>query len=216
MSFNEKKTSHIYLMRHGQSIGNELKIIQGHDDFPLTDKGREQARQIAKVLSGVEIHGLYASDLMRAYETATIIGIENNLPYQVIKDMDLRERYMGKFQGQSTSINPFRQPEYLALAPEQRFKHKVTPDIESEEELVQRNTLALSRIAISNLDKNVVVVAHRGVLLNQIINLGGGPYPGHLQFEIPNIGYIHLISDGHSFEIMELINISPSTASYDF
>lgn len=36
----------LYLMRHGQTLFNTLNRIQGWCDSPLTEKGREQARQV--------------------------------------------------------------------------------------------------------------------------------------------------------------------------
>lgn len=35
----------VYLMRHGQTLFNELKKVQGWCDSPLTELGKEQARQ---------------------------------------------------------------------------------------------------------------------------------------------------------------------------
>ena len=35
-----------YLMRHGQTLFNTLNRIQGWCDSPLTEKGRDQARQV--------------------------------------------------------------------------------------------------------------------------------------------------------------------------
>lgn len=34
----------VYLMRHGQTLFNELKKVQGWCDSPLTELGKEQAR----------------------------------------------------------------------------------------------------------------------------------------------------------------------------
>ena len=36
----------LYLMRHGQTLFNTLNRIQGWCDSPLTEKGRDQARQV--------------------------------------------------------------------------------------------------------------------------------------------------------------------------
>ncbi len=37
-----------YLVRHGQTEWNTKKIMQGHLDSPLTEKGIEQAKMTAK------------------------------------------------------------------------------------------------------------------------------------------------------------------------
>lgn len=65
---------HLLLVRHGQSLGNIEARIQGDDD-PLTEHGRTQARAAAAHLGARgDITHLYTSSLMRAHETAAIIG----------------------------------------------------------------------------------------------------------------------------------------------
>ncbi len=64
----------LLLVRHGQTLGNIEERIQGDDD-PLTDLGRRQARTLATHLEQrAGITHLYASPLIRALETASIIG----------------------------------------------------------------------------------------------------------------------------------------------
>lgn len=44
---NKPKLFFITLLRHGESVGNAESRWQGQADFPLTDRGREQARALA-------------------------------------------------------------------------------------------------------------------------------------------------------------------------
>lgn len=37
----------VYLTRHGETIWNTKKLMQGWKDSPLTDKGIKQAKQLA-------------------------------------------------------------------------------------------------------------------------------------------------------------------------
>ena len=46
----------LYLMRHGQTLFNTLNRIQGWCDSPLTEKGREQARQVRAYFEKHDIH----------------------------------------------------------------------------------------------------------------------------------------------------------------
>ena len=39
---------HVTFLRHGESVGNAEDRFQGHADFPLTEKGRTQARSLAE------------------------------------------------------------------------------------------------------------------------------------------------------------------------
>ncbi len=60
----------IILIRHGQSTTNELGLLVGRSNPPLTEKGREQARRLSAHLSGVR--EVWSSPLERAYDTARL------------------------------------------------------------------------------------------------------------------------------------------------
>src|SRR5690348_11197429 len=62
----------LILVRHGESLGNVTRTMQGRAD-PLTDRGRSQARAIATHLqSRGDVRTIYASPLARALETSRI------------------------------------------------------------------------------------------------------------------------------------------------
>jgi broad specificity phosphatase PhoE len=65
----------IYLLRHGESEGNVLRVNQGRIDLPLTARGREQAAIAGRWLAGLGVQPevVYASPLRRAWETAEIV-----------------------------------------------------------------------------------------------------------------------------------------------
>ena len=44
---NDTSIYHVTFLRHGESVGNAEDRFQGHADFPLTEKGRTQARSLA-------------------------------------------------------------------------------------------------------------------------------------------------------------------------
>ena len=79
----------IIIVRHGESKTNELGILVGQGDFPLTDLGLAQAEQTADALAEEQIDAVYSSDLMRAMQTATPHATRRGLA--VIPDKDLRE-----------------------------------------------------------------------------------------------------------------------------
>lgn len=87
----------VYIIRHGQSVGNRDRCFLGHTDGALTELGREQARKAGAYLSrmGIRPDAVYASDLCRAYETAVIASGGRS----VIPSKGLREIYAGKWEG---------------------------------------------------------------------------------------------------------------------
>ena len=84
-------------VRHGESESNLRKFFTGYTNVALTDKGRAQAACAAKALKDVPIDAAYASDLVRAYETGTIIAREHGL--KVVPSQNLREIDGGEWEG---------------------------------------------------------------------------------------------------------------------
>ncbi len=68
----------VLLIRHGTTDWNLETRLQGREEVPLNDKGREQARLCAgglfKALEGLPVKGFYTSPLSRAYETAKTVS----------------------------------------------------------------------------------------------------------------------------------------------
>ena len=91
--------THIYLIRHGESMGNKRDAFLGHTDLDLTPKGHMQAEQTAHYLKNIYADVIYSSDLMRAYSTAMhtakIKGID------VIKNKNLREIFAGDWENKT-------------------------------------------------------------------------------------------------------------------
>jgi len=64
----ESPSYHIVFLRHGESVGNAEDRFQGQADFPLTDKGRAQAKALAErwLVEGVTFDRCISSPLLRA------------------------------------------------------------------------------------------------------------------------------------------------------
>ena len=53
----------ILMIRHGETEANRDNILQGQCDYPLTEKGLEQAKSVGKVLETKRFSKVYSSDL---------------------------------------------------------------------------------------------------------------------------------------------------------
>lgn len=60
----------IYMIRHGQTEANLKRVHYGQTDLPLTPLGIEQAAEAGVKLRGISFDKIYASDLIRARQTA--------------------------------------------------------------------------------------------------------------------------------------------------
>jgi broad specificity phosphatase PhoE len=81
----------ILLVRHGETDWNREGRWQGHADTPLNATGREQARELERLLNGIELDAVYSSDLRRALETAEIVARAKGLtviPVSALREID--------------------------------------------------------------------------------------------------------------------------------
>lgn len=85
----------IYIARHGESLDDIEDCYGGIADFPLTDKGREQARNLAHQLGEAKLQIILSSPLVRARETADIIASElgGRIPVIVVENLKERNSY---------------------------------------------------------------------------------------------------------------------------
>jgi 2,3-bisphosphoglycerate-dependent phosphoglycerate mutase len=90
----------LVLVRHGQSQWNLENRFTGWVDVPLSEKGREEARQAGLTLKGMHFDCAFTSKLRRAQDTLKIILEQigaKNLPIE--EDPALNERHYGALQG---------------------------------------------------------------------------------------------------------------------
>ena len=93
------QATRIIAIRHGETAWNVDTRLQGHLDIALNAKGLWQAEQAARALEGESIAAIYASDLLRAWHTASAIAQTTGAP--LVASQGLRERCFGSFEGKT-------------------------------------------------------------------------------------------------------------------
>lgn len=144
------------LVRHGYSVTNKEKKYTGQMDVPLDERGVEQAEQTAAhVLANYRIDAVYSSDLSRAVETIRPIAETLQLPIHT--DVDLREVYLGGWQGR-----------FLAeVQKEESFQIRSAGgdgDWEKQDDFLARCKDVIRKIALENEGKTVLIGTHGGVV----------------------------------------------------
>jgi broad specificity phosphatase PhoE len=105
----------ILLARHGQTDDNVEPVrVQGSRDVPLNDTGRAQARALAARVRAEQpdVAALWSSQLVRARETAEIVGTELGLEPRV--DARLAETARGDWEGRRWDEIATADPEGVA------------------------------------------------------------------------------------------------------
>jgi probable phosphoglycerate mutase len=86
--------------RHGESEANVQEVYwNAPQGYGLTPKGEEQAAALADLLAGVCYAGLYCSPVLRAVQTAQIVGRRLGLAPQIADG--LREYDVGILEGRT-------------------------------------------------------------------------------------------------------------------
>ena len=159
----------IIIIRHGETEWNQTGRFQGHSDVPLSETGRAQAEALGRNLALDHVDAIYASDLIRAMETAAPLAARFSLT--VTPDPLLRELNFGAWEGRSFSDvnaeNPnamkqfYNDPEYADIPNSEPF-----PDFQ------KRVAGRVREIAAEQRGKRVVIVSHGAsirILLTDIL-----------------------------------------------
>lgn len=150
----------VCLIRHGETAWNEARRYQGRSDVPLNEAGREQARRLANRLAEEPLSAVYASDLVRASETARIIAAPHHLKVRI--DADLRELDFGEWEGLTHEEAVARDGERVAAWWEDPLS-TAPPGGESLSAVLARTRNFLARIQAEHGDEETLaVVSHVG------------------------------------------------------
>ena len=100
----------LYVTRHGQSEWNYENKVCGISDINLTEKGIEQAKELAAKLENYNIDIIISSPLRRARKTAEIIS--STIGKDIIIDNRLFEQNFGVYEGGSRDSLNFKESIY--------------------------------------------------------------------------------------------------------
>ncbi len=70
----------LLLIRHGETDWNRSGQVMGNQPIPLNQTGEQQARACAGMLAHTPIAGIFTSPVLRAVQTAEIIGQTHSAP----------------------------------------------------------------------------------------------------------------------------------------
>jgi len=160
----------VILVRHGETQWNVAMKCQGHRDIELTELGLKQAELAAGRLVNENVAAVYASDLSRAFITATCIAKKHELPVTAIPE--LREINFGEWEGLT-----FRGNEQWSADKNKLFTHPdevIIPGGETFRAVKERATIAIDKLVATHPKQTIVIVSHGGTirtLLCAVLNI---------------------------------------------
>ena len=89
----------LYIVRHGQTVWNKERKLQGSTDIMLNEEGIRLAKLTGEGLKNIFFDKIYSSPLKRAYDTACYIRGDRNIP--IVKDERIRELCFGDLEGRN-------------------------------------------------------------------------------------------------------------------
>lgn len=163
-------TTHVIIIRHGQSQGNAEGRFGGHTDTPLSPRGRRQAQATAKALASEKFDAIYSSDLPRAIETASPLASITGVSLETTDA--LRERSVGVMEGLTFEEAAEQHPEQYQALLRRDFEHVLLGG-ESYRQTLDRASRQLDDAIEQHQGGRIAFFAHTGTICILILHLMG-------------------------------------------
>ena len=214
----------LYIVRHGETILNRYRKLQGWSDSPLTEEGKVIAMEAGKKLAHVPFHRVYTSDLSRTIETANIMLQQNQSSrnLDIYKRKAFREVFFGSFEGDGISHIWSKIAQENGYELDQSnvkglFQNHSTDEIlhfikkadpfhhaENGDELWERIETGLTEVVESNnqsQNENILIVTH-GVVIRKILGQYSEEY--HPGIAVKNSSVSTLEFTGNQFKVITM------------
>jgi len=149
----------LIITRHGQTKGNEKKLLQGSMDIDLSDEGKEQVKKLAKRLKNHNIELIFVSPLKRARQTAEEIK-KFHPNAKLMIDENLRELDFGIFEGLTREQVKEKYGDVFKEREKDKFNYKF-PKGESYADIEKRALNVLKKVIKTK--KESIIVAHGNI-----------------------------------------------------
>ncbi|NNM82357.1 MAG: histidine phosphatase family protein [Burkholderiales bacterium] len=189
----------ICFIRHGETDWNVEKRIQGQTDIALNETGKRQAVAMAFNAAHHQFSAIYSSDLVRAFDTASMLAARREL--EVVRCSELRERHYGIFQGitaaQGEVLHPRASLHYRSRDADYDFETG-----ESLHDFAGRVGRAVDAMRRHHAGQTIAAVTHAGVLDILYRRATGRPLHTPRDFSIPNcaLNWFHIDDHGLHLE----------------
>jgi probable phosphoglycerate mutase len=156
----------LIIVRHGETVANTKKILQGKDGGKLTEKGIKQAQEVGKHLKNHKIDMVFCSPLDRCVETLNNILEEYPIDGEIFMSNLIEERDFGEYTGTDSSMIDWKE-----LDEDNKVNREM--GVESWSDVRKRVELFMEDLKLEDGEKTVLIVSHAGpirVMINRINN----------------------------------------------
>jgi broad specificity phosphatase PhoE len=180
-------------------VGNRELRLQGRTDFPLTERGNRQARELATAVARQPVGAVYSSPIRRALDTAEEIA--SRLGLTVETETALQEYDFGELSGLTWPEIRERRPQLIEQLVSGSADYPSYPGEEGREAFRKRVCGALWAISERHAsDKIVAVVTHAGPIAVFVLDVLERRYRRPMPFTLDNASVTTVeISEPHPF-----------------
>lgn len=151
---------HLYLIRHGETFFNLENRIGG--DSELTEKGRAQAKDLAKYFSSKEIPLIFTSQKKRTIQTAEPIRAVQK-KCTIIPLAEFNEIDSGICERMSYNEIREKHPSIYKERKKDKYHYRY-PEGEGYESMKERIDHGINKVLyLSNSSGNIMIIGHRAV-----------------------------------------------------
>jgi len=188
----------LLLVRHAESQGNAERRLQGRREFPLTERGVEQAQALASRLATTPVAAIYASPLQRAMQTADVVARKRGLSVMVetrVQEYDFGETLSGLTWQEIRETKP----EVVEALSHDNSDFPRYPGEEGRGAFSERVREALGEIAAKHgQDESALVVTHAGPIVVFLMEALGRKYSRPIPFTIDNASLTKIEVNGNT------------------
>jgi len=169
----------LYITRHGETLWNIERRMQGHNDSQLSDLGLQQAGWLRERLADISLDAIYSSPCLRALRTAEIIC--NGRDIEIICEPGLIEIGLGTWEGRNIDEVARLYPDQSADFWNAPTRFRPTKGGETFRQVQDRVVQAVAKIVQKHPHQTVLLVSHAVVLKTLMAFMEGLPLDEYWQ-----------------------------------
>lgn len=159
---SQYKHTTIILARHGECQGNKEERFRGRVDYPLNERGLEQASDLGKALIALSPQYAYTSPLLRARQTASAIATSCSIEKVEILE-GINNINFSSWEGRLKTNIALEYPSEWQMW--LTYPEKLSlPGAETLADVQKRSIQTLNELVKRHKGETFVVVSHRTVL----------------------------------------------------
>lgn len=190
----------VYLVRHGETHGNVMGTFSGFTDTPLTEKGMAQGKAAHQKIIGESFDVVISSPLSRAVDTAKLMTGQEPILVEGLKEMNF-----GVFEDLRYDTICENYPEEVKKWQEEGLYY-LFPKGESVRSFYERVNATYQKLMETYQDKNLLIVAHSGVIRSIISHEISENFEHYWKYKIDNCG-LSIIEYYDGYKVLGALNL---------